>query len=113
MSKSQEEKPMKHETLSPSSGKSKVVIQELPIQIDPSLNTVWVDSMNIMEYEESQTTTLFFHTAVLFPIDSMRRQEVARLQMTKSHACKIIDAMARHLDYYPKKVEESKDDHEK
>lgn len=64
--------------------------------------------MNLLAYEESRTTTLFFHTAVVFPPDSMRRQEIARLQMTVEHACKMIDVMARHFDYYPKKKDKSK-----
>ena len=109
MSKSQQQNPEKTETPSPSSGRTQVVIQELPIQIDPSLHTVWVDSMNLQAYEESRTTTLHFHTAVVFPLDHMRRQEVARLQMTVGHACKMIDVMARHFDYYPKRTDKSKE----
>lgn len=84
------------------------MVQDLPIQIDLSLHTVWVDSMNIMAIAESNTAILHFHTAVLFPPDSMRRQEIARLQMTTKLAHSIIDAMARHLDYYPKKADKSK-----
>ncbi|MCZ6850798.1 MAG: hypothetical protein O7F17_04080, partial [Planctomycetota bacterium] len=66
--------------------------------------------------EESRTATLYFQTAVFFPPDNMRRQEVARLQMTVGHACKMIDVMAQHFDYYPKrkdKSEEGSDDAKK
>lgn len=63
-----------------------------------------------MAIDESNTAILHFHTAVVFPPDSMRRQEVARLQMTTKLAHSIIDVMARHLDYYPKKADKSKED---
>lgn len=65
--------------------------------------------MNLQAYEESRTTTLFFQTAVTFPPESMRRQEVARLRMTVEHACRMIDVMARHFGYYPTKTDESKE----
>ncbi len=110
MSESQKQNPANTETPSESSGQAQVVIQDLPVQIDPSLRTVWVDSMNLQGYLESRTTTLYFHTAVLYPIDSMRRQEVARLQMTVGHACKMIDVMAQHFNYYPKRTDKSKKD---
>ncbi|MCH8824624.1 MAG: hypothetical protein IH984_14075 [Planctomycetes bacterium] len=63
-----------------------------------------------MAIVESNTAILHFHTAVLLPADSLRRQEVARLQMTTKLACSIIDAMASHLDYYPKKADKSKEE---
>ena len=84
-------------------------VGELPIQLDPSVQTIWVDSMNLQAYEESKTTTLYFHTAILFPPELMRRQEVARLHMTVGQACKIVDLMARHFNHYPTKADKSEE----
>jgi len=68
------------------------------IVVDPAIRTVWVDQMMIQTPTNRHVACLRFmskHIEMTY--------EVARLQMSEELVRKMIDAVARHMNYYPER----------
>ena len=72
---------------------------KLPVLADPTLKLVWADQMSIAVRSGLPVVTLRF----LSVLGADRRLEVAHIQISSDHAKRMVDLIARHLDYYPKK----------
>ena len=92
-SKTAKKRPRKRQS---ESQQLKIDMSKLPKELNPSLQLVWIDRMEIAVRADTPVATLRFYTAM---VDHL--SEVSRLQTSVTHIKSIIDVLCRNVEYYP------------
>ena len=99
--KSSKSKKPKSATKRPRKRKSEsqqleIDMSKLPKVLDPSLQLVWVDRMEIVLRGDAPIVTLRFYSVM-----GDHLSEACRLQTSETHIKAIIDVLCRNIEYYP------------
>ena len=75
-----------------------VKLNTLPLQADPTLKVLWVDTMGVLLRTDIDVISLHFASAA-----GDKMLDACRLQTSKEHAKRMVDALAQVLNHYPAK----------
>jgi len=84
-------------------GTARVNLDDLPVEQDPTVKTLWADRMDVVIRHDVPVAGLSFYASVANRSGPQKMNEACRVQVSLNHLEQMVDILCRVMNYYPTK----------